>query len=639
MKAQMPAAITIEPPNATAYDEITLIFDPGLACFQNGSLSGLPSIAMHSGVKLITGEVWQFVVVFNGVGANGQSTTLMPTGDGRFSITYTPSEYYGFPDGTVVTQICAVFNNGTNWNQDGRDFIPGTPSCLDFFIPLNFQENNPEIHFNLNMNKMISEGNFDPLADLVYVEIDEVGTSLLADDNQDGIYKGIITEGIEVDSTYFYKFRINNDHYENISRVITVLPATLTIDVWWNNDPLPMFTFVVDMNFQAQLGKFNQNTDFVDIAGTMNNWAGSSPMDSIGPNLFSITLNLEPGIVEYKFRINGDWGTSELPNGGPNRMTWATPNPITLNHFYDDYNPDAWPANFEVDMNAEIDAGNFNPLNDYLDIAGSMNNWGGYSLLFDREWTDDGVYTIKILIDKTNPDIAFKYRINGDWATSEFPMGGPNRSWSVQDTTGGLINLFECVYNITNVPYAPYVYDLSIASDPLVGNEVSGEYTYFDANADPEGESLYQWFVSDDPIGSTVDIIIGATFQNYSITQDDFGKYLIFQVTPVAASGDPSIGYPSAVISGMVGYTNVRELVNQSLQIYPNAATKILNMNSPVEITKVEIFNLVGELIYSLNNINSNKAIISVADLKVGIYIVRCFDYNGQMATAKFAKN
>jgi len=33
VQAQMPAAITIDPPNATAYDELTLTFDPALACF------------------------------------------------------------------------------------------------------------------------------------------------------------------------------------------------------------------------------------------------------------------------------------------------------------------------------------------------------------------------------------------------------------------------------------------------------------------------------------------------------------------------------------------------------------------------------------------------------------------------------
>jgi hypothetical protein len=133
--AQMPNAITIEPPFATAYDTLTLIFDPAEACFYSGSLEGLDSVAFHSGVTYDNGLSWQCVVGFDEVGMNGQSPILYPTGDGRFSITYVPYEYYGFPEGAVVTEICAVFNNGLNWNQDGRDFEDEF-TCIDFFIPI-----------------------------------------------------------------------------------------------------------------------------------------------------------------------------------------------------------------------------------------------------------------------------------------------------------------------------------------------------------------------------------------------------------------------------------------------------------------------------------------------------------------------
>jgi len=143
--AQMPAAISIEPADATAYDELTLIFDPAEACFQSGSLQGLDSIAMHTGVTLITGETWQNVIGFDEIGVNGQTTTMWPTGDGRFSITYTPADFYGL-DGEVVTQICAVFNNGTNWDNDGRDYVGGGPDCMDFFIPLNFESSGQIIY-------------------------------------------------------------------------------------------------------------------------------------------------------------------------------------------------------------------------------------------------------------------------------------------------------------------------------------------------------------------------------------------------------------------------------------------------------------------------------------------------------------
>lgn len=136
LSAQMPAAISIEPATATAYDTLTLIFNPNLACFQGESLEGLDSIAMHSGVSYLSGPSWMNIIEYNETGMNNQASTLYPTGDGRFAITFVPFEYYGFPEGTVITEICAVFNNGMNWDQDGRDFIAQTEDCNDFFIPL-----------------------------------------------------------------------------------------------------------------------------------------------------------------------------------------------------------------------------------------------------------------------------------------------------------------------------------------------------------------------------------------------------------------------------------------------------------------------------------------------------------------------
>ena len=133
--SQMPAAITIEPENATVFDEITLTVDINQACWEAGSLSGAPYIAMHSGVTL-NGNAWQYVINFDGIGANGQTPILSSNGDDTYSITFIPYEFYGFPAGGTVTQICGVFNNGNNWNQDARDFDAGGVDCMDFFIPI-----------------------------------------------------------------------------------------------------------------------------------------------------------------------------------------------------------------------------------------------------------------------------------------------------------------------------------------------------------------------------------------------------------------------------------------------------------------------------------------------------------------------
>ena len=136
LNAQMPAAIDIQPENATVYDEITLTLTINEACFENGSLLGAPYAAIHSGIT-VNGNPWQKVVDFNGTGANGQSPVLNFVSEGVYAITYIPAEFYGILPNEVVTQICAVFNNGSNWNQDARDFQSGGTNCADFFIPIN----------------------------------------------------------------------------------------------------------------------------------------------------------------------------------------------------------------------------------------------------------------------------------------------------------------------------------------------------------------------------------------------------------------------------------------------------------------------------------------------------------------------
>lgn len=84
--------------------------------------------------------------------------------------------------------------------------------------------------------------------------------------------------------------------------------------------------FNVDMNEQIAKGSMNPATDFVDVAGTFNNWTGSAHMtDGDGDGVYTLTLPEVPALskIEYKYRINGSWTIGEFPNGGPNRVATA----------------------------------------------------------------------------------------------------------------------------------------------------------------------------------------------------------------------------------------------------------------------------------------------------------------------------
>jgi alpha-amylase len=83
---------------------------------------------------------------------------------------------------------------------------------------------------------------------------------------------------------------------------------------------------------------------------------------------------------------------------------------------------------FNVNMKQQIVLGNFNPVTDFVDLAGTFNSWGS------TRFTDantDSIYTVSVALN-VGDNIEFKARINGLWnGKEEFPGGGANRTYTV----------------------------------------------------------------------------------------------------------------------------------------------------------------------------------------------------------------
>jgi glycosidase len=104
-------------------------------------------------------------------------------------------------------------------------------------------------------------------------------------------------------------------------------------------------TFQVRMSFQVELGNFDPGSDFVDLAGTFNDW-GNDPLtpltDADGDTIYEITLDgFTPSeYIEFKFRINGQWdGTEEFPGPGNNRSYTVMGSDDTILVWYNDMMP------------------------------------------------------------------------------------------------------------------------------------------------------------------------------------------------------------------------------------------------------------------------------------------------------------
>ena len=98
-------------------------------------------------------------------------------------------------------------------------------------------------------------------------------------------------------------------------------------------------TFNVIMKKQFVDGAFNLATDYVDIAGDMNEWGGTAMSDFDGDTTYSVTMPLMPySSQNFKFRINGSWNdaTAEFPYGGPARNITVPTAAAAYTYWYDD---------------------------------------------------------------------------------------------------------------------------------------------------------------------------------------------------------------------------------------------------------------------------------------------------------------
>jgi len=405
-------------------------------------------------------------------------------------------------------------------------------------------------------------------------------------------------------------------------------------------------TFQVDMTYQIAKGAFNPFSDSLDVPGTMNGWAGSQLMTPVASSMkYEYVYTLDSNTVQqYKYRINGNWATSEFPNGGPNRMYLVPNHSDTIISYYDDYDPGTVPMTFKCHMGYQMKMGRFDKAKDYLDIAGTMNGWGAYDVLFDRG--NDSVYVINMNMDTINvtnqTPIEFKFRINGDWNNAEFPNDGPNRIIKVQDTINGFKNVIEVWYNDLdpNIAAPPFVYNLAIQGNLTVGDTLTGSYTYEDVNGDPEGTSHYNWFRADSITQPNPEEIVGVISISYVLTSADALKYIAFQVTPVAASGTLIVGDP--VIkwsSGKVISLGINETNYNSIRFYPNPVSDIIYIENLGNIKKIEVYNIVGQRMLTFNDIKTGKNTLNTYSLKAGVYFIKFYGPDMGASTSKFIKN
>lgn len=496
------------------------------------------------------------------------------------------------------------------------------------------------VTFEVNLSKAISEGIFQPDSDLIYIVMDpEIGTTVMVPSPKQ-VYT-ITLNGLDSGVTYNFHYRINDTVWESVNRSVTPVNGNTIVKSWWNNIPMNITIFTVNMTYAADSGIFSPLSDSVMIAGTMNEWIPVK-LERIDTSLeYGIVYPLNPGdFHQYKYRINADTVKEELA-GQPNRIIRIADTLVEVNNFFNNLNPAWLPMSFILDMSYYADSYRFSIVDDFVDVAGNFNNGGANDVLSDVN--GDTLYTLTIFVDTafiSATPLAFKFRINGNWATAEL-QGKPDRVYLLHDTTGGNPNIFGAWYNDLNpaIPTPPWVENLAIQGKLINHKNLSGIYSYENVNGIPEGISEYQWYLSNDSLGVNATPIDSATRITYTVDTTNIGKWLIFEVIPVAAYGDSATGNAYRVISdGKVGGVGIEENEAIFVRVYPNPVSEILYIKTEDEVRAIEICDLIGRPVLTVHPSHTLVNRLYTGDLPAGFYLVKVYGIRSGMGIAKFLK-
>lgn len=171
-------------------------------------------------------------------------------------------------------------------------------------------------------------------------------------------------------------------------------------------------------------------------------------------------------------------------------------------------------------------------------------------------------------------------------------------------------------------------------TDLKVVAEVEAETFVLTLNSEPEaggtveGSGEYQ---------SGVDVSITAS------ANDGYNFINWTDLTGDEVSSDSAFNYPmpaedvTLTANFQEDTTSIEQITKEQINIYPNPANRQINIESDVMIEKALVLDNLGKTVYSAN-INAKKANIQTHELETGVYFLRIFTAEGDIAKKLLVK-
>jgi hypothetical protein len=186
----------------------------------------------------------------------------------------------------------------------------------------------------------------------------------------------------------------------------------------------------------------------------------------------------------------------------------------------------------------------------------------------------------------------------------------------------------------------PWAYAVDIQGLLIYKKFLSGIYSYENVNSIPEGVSTYRWLRSTNALGTDATPIDSAWKITYVVDTLDIGRWLVFEVTPIAASGDSAVGKPVRVVTsnsisawdvGMNEYSLIT-------RVYPNPTVEYVTVEAKKEIERIEVINFLNQAVLVKEDIGSASCRLQTNSLPGGIYLIKATTKSRETGVVRLVK-
>ena len=151
----------------------------------------------------------------------------------------------------------------------------------------------------------------------------------------------------------------------------------------------------------------------------------------------------------------------------------------------------------------------------------------------------DGAYYAEVTLENAENAVVFfagseSSAVNGN-ETVKVEVSGLEAKDYVELKISGTADVKKAIvkFDLTKIPNeAPTAADVTVQGECTADLQIEGIYTFYDQDGHTEGNSAYQWMISDEAEG-TYTAIEGATSKLLTVDAEWEDKYLKFSVTPV----------------------------------------------------------------------------------------------------------